>query len=143
MKIGSILTAALVVAGAAPGNATVISGLFNTGTDAAGVALVGGNGVVDPHYIIVSSTSGAGFAGQSAVTYYNAAYPADDANSRWVSISPGGAPGNNTTVYRTTFDLTGLDPATAHINGRFAADNNIGTILLRNRQVGRHARIKV
>ena len=41
----------------ASANAATIPGLFNTGTDANNVALAGGNGVIDPHYLIASSTS--------------------------------------------------------------------------------------
>jgi hypothetical protein len=116
---------AVLLACAAPvgtASAAVIPGLFNTGTDANGVALVGGNGVVDPNYRIFSSTS-PGLAGNQAVTF-NFPYPIpEDANSRWISVSANGNPGSNTTAYRLSFDLSGFDPSTALINGSFAADN--------------------
>lgn len=102
--------------------AATIPGLFNTGTDPSNIALVGGNGLTDPHYTILSSTS-PGFAGQQARTYFNGAYVANDANSRWVSLSASGSPGSNTTVYRLTFDLTGLNAATASLSGRAGSDN--------------------
>ena len=80
-------------AGAAP-----IAGLFNTGTNASDLALTGGNGVADQHYIISSSTSGAAWTGATPVTYYNSAYLPDDSDSRWISMSANGSPGDNTTV---------------------------------------------
>src|SRR5207237_1196591 len=49
----------------------------------------------------------------------------DDANSRWISLTSTGTPGNNTTDYRLTFDLTGFDPATAIITGSWGADNAV------------------
>lgn len=106
----------------APLAAAIIPGLFNTGTDASNIALAGGNGVADPHYTILSSTS-PGFAGQPARTYFNGAYVANDANSRWISLSGTGNPGSNTTVYRLSFDLTGLNAATASLSGRAGTDN--------------------
>ena len=123
--IGLMLAAAST---AMPASAATIAGLFNTGTNASNVALTGGDGVIDPHYTILSSTS-AGFAGQQAVTYFNGAYVPNDADSRWVSLSSTGNPGSNTTVYRLTFSLAGLNAATAQITGSWGADNQ-GSILL-------------
>jgi hypothetical protein len=100
-------------------NAATIIGLFNTGTDATNTALPGGNGVADAHYSILSSTS-PGFAGQQAQTYFNPAHTANDANSRWVSLSSTGTRGYNTTVYCLTFDPSGLDATTAAISGSSA-----------------------
>ena len=130
LKSGFALAALTVVMGlaSAPSHAVAITGLFNTGADASNLALTGGNGVVDMHYQILSSTS-PGYAGNQAVTYFNAAYAANDANSRWISLSANGNPGSNTTVYRTTFDLTGFDPLTALITGNWGTDN-AGSILL-------------
>jgi PEP-CTERM motif len=116
-----------------PAMAATITGLFNTGTDASNVALVGGNGVIDPHYQIVSSTS-PGFAGQQAVTF-QCCYAAEDGDSRWIALSGNGSPGSNTTVYRTTFDLTGFNAATANLSGRWGADN-FGTIFLNGSNTG-------
>lgn len=121
-------SAAIALAMATSAHAAPILGLFNTGTDASGLALVGGDGVIDPHYSIVSSTS-PGLAGQQAVTFFNPSYAANDANSRWVSLTRTGSPGSNTTRYRTTFSLAGLDPSTASISGTWGADN-FGTIFL-------------
>jgi hypothetical protein len=113
--------AAVVALAASQAQAATITGLFNTGTDASNVALVGGNGIVDPHYQIVSSTS-PGFAGQQAVTFQCCYFP-DDADSRWISLSANGNPGFNDTTYRLSFDLTGLDHTTAQLSGLWGSDN--------------------
>lgn len=121
-KFAALVSAAAFTVSSA--QAATITGLFNTGVDAFGVALAGGNGVTDTHYSIAASTE-PGVVGNQAVTYHNPGYPADDANSRWVSLSANGMTVGNgsTTVYRLTFDLTGFDYTTAAISGIFAADN--------------------
>lgn len=127
----TFVLAAAVAATLLPANearAAAILGLFNTGTDASNVALVGGNGLIDPHYTILSSTS-PGFDGQQARTYFNGAYAPEDANSRWISLTGSGTPANNTTIYRLTFDLAGLNAATTQITGRYGADNGASIFL--------------
>jgi len=128
-------TALLLATLATAANAAPIPGLFNTGTDASNVALVGGNGVTDPHYAVLSSTIGGVATGVQAVTYLNGAYAANDANSRWISHSANGSPGNGTTTFRLSFDLTGLDPTTAAISGSWGADNS-GRIFLNGVDTG-------
>ena len=127
--------AALTLAGASAAQAATILGLFNTGTDASNMALAGGDGVLDPHYQVVSISPVDGVTPRPAVTYYNPAYVANDADSRWISISAGGTPGNNTSVYRLTFSLAGLNAATASITGRWGTDN-FGSILLNGGATG-------
>ncbi len=112
-----------------------ILGLFNTGVDASGNALAGGDGVSDPHYSVFSSTIGGVTTGVNAVTHLNGLYVANSATSRWISHSANGSPGNGTTTFRTTFDLTGLDPSSATITGLDAADNG-GTIFLNGVNTG-------
>ncbi len=109
-QVNTAVAVAIISSAVMAGNvqAAPIGGLFNTGTDANNVALVGGNGVADPHYRILSSTA-AGFDGNQAVTF-QCCYAAEDGDSRWISLGASGSPGSTTTVYRTTFDLTGLDP---------------------------------
>lgn len=124
---------ALTLAAGSTKAATIV-GLFNTGTDATGAALVGASGTVDPHYQIVASTAG-GFVGQQARTFFNVNYIANDADSRWVSLSGAGTPGNTTSTYRLTFDLTGLDPLTASVSGSWAVDNQ-GSIRLNGAVTG-------
>lgn len=133
MKSSLISVCAVVAAAATPASAATITGLFNTGTDANNAALVGGNGTVDPHYSILSSTS-PGFAGQQAVTF-QCCYVADDADSRWISLSGNGSPGSNETFYRLSFSLAGLNPTTASISGRGGSDN-AGRIFLNGVDTG-------
>jgi len=130
-KFGA-LAAVTAIAVCAPAHAATIAGLYNTGVDNAGVALAGGDGVVDSHWTVVSSTVPGVAAGDSTVTYYNNAYVPEDANSRWVSFASdgtGAAPNGSTTTYRLSFDLTGYDLNTVLIWGSFAADNS-ATLLL-------------
>jgi hypothetical protein len=75
----------------------------------------------------VSSPTPPSFVGQQAVTY-QCCYAAEDADSRWVSLGASGGPGGNTTVYRTTFNLSGLNAATASSN----LDNTDHTIAVSN-----------
>ncbi len=112
-----------------------ITGLFATGVDGAGVALVGGNGVADSHYKIQSSTIGGVATGVAAQTYKHPAYLAESSTFRWISHSVDGSPGNGFTTFRTSFDLTGLDATTAFISG-LAASDNLGDIFLNGVDVG-------
>lgn len=134
VRAGAILLCALTTQSYAASITAPIT-LFNTGVDAAGNALIGGNGIVDPHYSIFSSDIAGVTTGVSAVTYFNGAYAPDSATSRWISHSATGFPGGGTTTFRTTFDLTGLNPSSAVITGMNAADN-AGTILLNGTSVG-------
>lgn len=95
-----------------------IPGLYNTGIDASGQRLPG-NGETDLHYRV---------NGHAAVTYYNGAYY-PDANAQWIGENAGGTytqplvNGSARTYYTLTFDLTGLNPATARISGSWGVDN--------------------
>jgi hypothetical protein len=106
--------------------AVPILSLYNTGVDNAGALLVGGNGVVDPHYTLLS---GPGVSGTpNAVTYFNAAYIADGPSSRWISLNSSGSPTVGDYVFRTTFDLTGFDPNATSITFNCAADNRVADV---------------
>ncbi len=120
---------------AVPVETFAIAGLFDTGVDESGNALVGGDGVVDPHYTVFSSDLGGVVTGINAVTYFNGAYVPNSSTSRWVSHSSNGSPGNGTTTFRLTFDLTGLDASTAQISG-FNAVDNAGVIKLNEQATG-------
>jgi len=64
----------------------------------------------------------------------NSAWLPESTLSRWISPSPSENPGPGDAVgnytYRTTFDLTGLDPASVQLTLNVAADNSITDILL-------------
>lgn len=113
--------------------------LFNTGVDAGGVVLADGT-IGDPHYALVSIPGGTttirvrSSVGGFPIPPWNA----DNALSRWIgpnnAVDLDGPVG--TYVYLTTFDLTGLDPATAVIAGLWATDNNGLDIVINGTPLG-------
>ncbi|WP_439625042.1 RHS repeat-associated core domain-containing protein [Gemmata sp.] len=108
--------------------------LFDTGVDAAGAALA--DDQTDPHYQLVSP-GGTGLMPGAARTITSDGFPigpwaANLATSRWVVPAATDGDGNapaGTFRYRTTVDLTGVDPATVTVSGTWAADD-AATILL-------------
>lgn len=118
-------------------NLAPIPGLFNTGVDANGDALAAG--ADDPHYTLTMNPNGADnipAVVQSGIP--SPPWVANNAFSQWVgpventqNIDTGG-----TFEYTLTFDLTGLDPATASINGDWASDNPSGDILINGMPTG-------
>ena len=122
----SILVSIVAVSAASFATSAIalpIPGLFNTGTDASNLRLVGNNGVIDPHYLVLSSTIAGVATGVQAVTYRAGSYVPNDFNSRWISHSSNGSPSQGTTIFRLSFDLAGLDANTATITGLLAADS--------------------
>lgn len=118
-------------------SAAPIPGLFNTGVGPTGTPLA--TGAVDPHYTLIQSADPAS-PGPAAIVVNDALFPivtgpwlASSAQSKWIAPkadqSGGSAAGDYT--YRLTFDLTGLEPSTAVITGRWTSDN-AGTALLIN-----------
>ncbi|MCK1638168.1 PEP-CTERM sorting domain-containing protein [Bradyrhizobium sp. 157] len=130
-----VLPMGLVVLLATPAqvSAAPITGLFNTGVDGSGNAL-GADGLADPHYFVTASNIGVPI-NTPAVTSTHPAYAANDGNSRWISNSSTGSPGNGIVDFTLSFDLTGLNAATAQISGSWGADN-LGTILLNGVNTG-------
>lgn len=114
------LAALAFTAWAAPVHAVSLS-LFNTGLSSTGALL--SDGATDPHYTVNGASAVAvdsGFPISPA-----GPWTANTSNSRWIAPSANQSVGNlpGTYAYSTTFDLTGLDPATANLTGSFAADN--------------------
>ncbi len=111
-----------------------ISSLYNTGVANDGVLA---NGAVDSHYTVVRNEGGVP-AGSPTYAWNgeDGGWPvgrwlADSAASAWISpympvvdpvqdVDPNGA-GNY--LYTTTFDLAGIDFASASIAGRWSSDN--------------------
>lgn len=124
------------VAGSA--SAATIPGLFNTGVLNDGTTAASGS--VDLHYSLFVSPD-LTFPGPNAIVANPIAtgyWLANSSTSRWIGPAenqgyPTGAANHATGeyVYRLTFDLTGLDPATANITGTWAADNQ-GTAIRLN-----------
>lgn len=103
-----------------------IPGLFNTGVDAKGALLA--SGAVDPHYRIVQSVDPS-FPGPNAYVVVEAwpipPWVANGPGSKWIAPQADQSGGNRSGdyVYRLQFDLTGLDPTTATISGKWTSDN--------------------
>jgi hypothetical protein len=121
----AVAAVSLTLAFAGAADAATVS-VYNTGQGAAA-----GNGQADANYSIAASDFGA--SGQ-AQTYYNPAYAAENANSRWVSYSGSPFSGGGYTTFQTSFDLTGYDIASAVLSGNWGVDNE-GVILLNGVQI--------
>jgi hypothetical protein len=111
--------------------------LFQSGVDSAGVPLPGG--ASDPHWQIVS---GPGISSPAPAVVLTNQQPATSPgyvqtlDSRWIWVSASGIGGTGAPyTFRLTFDLTGLDPATASVTGQWAVDN-IGFISLNGQSTG-------
>ena len=98
-----------------PVSGAVIPGLFNTGVDASGNALIGGDGLIDPHWVVVG--------GSNALTYKHAAYLTEDADSRW--INPNGSDTDPGAAIRSVLRSISQDSiaSTAVISGVWGVDN--------------------
>jgi hypothetical protein len=117
--------------------------LFNTGVDNTGAPLA--DGAVDAHYRLITAPAGSGLGpdalvvGQSKFPFAAGYWLADGTASKWIGPAAdqsAAALPDGTYVYRTTFDLTGLDPKTAAITGQWATDNTGSDILLDGQSTG-------
>ncbi len=113
-------------------------GLFNTGVDDLNVTLATGD--VDSHYTLVSGGSAPTYAVNDAEGYAGY-WLAPNLTSKWITplVSSGtasGAAAAGAYAYQTTFDLTGINLATASISGEVAADNAITDILINGFSTG-------
>jgi len=137
---------ASMLASATIAHAASITTLYNTGTNAAHGTLADGT-LGDPHYTLVAVPPGSvtDILIRTAVGGFPADFykPGDDAlstcigpNSLNFPFGHFGGPNDlidfpGTYDYRTTFDLTGLDLASAMILGNWSADN-VGLDILLN-----------
>ena len=128
---------------------SVVPGVFATGVDGAGAALP--DGEADPHYLLVINPDGANEV--APVVHDSTVFPIvagpwvpNTAAAKWIApqfntsgsageASDAGA-GPGTYVYRTTFDLTRFDPATAILVGVWATDNRGAAIRLNGVDTG-------
>jgi hypothetical protein len=106
-----------------------IPGVYGTGVDNSN-ALVP-VGTLDPHYTLTQSAALPGFpAPRGTVVYIPSSYQffnwvPNTSSSQWIGIqSQANSYSAGLYAYDITFDLTGLNLATAVIAGQFAADNN-------------------
>jgi hypothetical protein len=111
-----------------------VPGLFNTGVDATGAALPDGS--VDPHYIL---TTNAHAATTDAIVegVIPGAWLANDGFSKWIGPTLDTSAGLvGVYVYKTEFDLAGLDAQTVVITGGWAVDNTGVDILVNGQSTG-------
>lgn len=141
----TLLAVVLLATGMAATSASAASipGLFDTGVLGDGTAAASGS--VDLHYVILVSPD-ANYPGPDAIVADPIAsgyWLANSPTSRWIAPAenqgyPSGAanhaPGDY--VYRISFDLTGLDPATAQVAGAWAADNTGTSVRLNGVNTG-------
>ncbi len=130
---------AIPLASGTTGNLSV----FNTGVAADRTLLPGGS--VDPHYTLIASAEPS-LPGPNAIVTSQIAdgfWIAQGPDSKWIAPSanqsyPGATPCNaaGTYTYRTLVDLTGFDPATAVIQGKWAVDNQGTAIRLNGVSIG-------
>ncbi len=104
--------------------------LFNTGVDNSGVRLRDRSS--DPHYTLIdpSPITGSAVAVVSAGQYPTPPWIEGGTKSAWISPSSRLIEAGMPFVYRTTFDLTGIDLNTVRIAGQVAADDTVSAIRL-------------
>ena len=134
-------SAALFYAGAISwqaGGVQAIPTLFSTGLGTNGLAL--SPGVTDPHYVLTASAYSTPPPPAIAATVManHSAWLANDAASMWIGPQSQGTAGVPPGSYnfRTTFDLTGFDLATAHISFQVSVDNDLTAVMLNGVSVG-------
>jgi hypothetical protein len=107
--------------------------LFNTGVNVK-------EGKPDPHWQVVARSDDPKFKPQPALmeTPKDSAFLVNQFDrSQWISVVGAHAPLPNGVffTFRTSFDLTGMRPATAILRGWFAVDNHIRSIRLNGREI--------
>jgi len=126
--------------------AAPIPGLYDTGVSSSNALLP--DGTTDPHYTLTLSSDPLHPGPAALVVNSSSGDPiftgpwlADGPNSKWIapqanqSYPTGGDPGGPYT-YETTFNLTGLNPATAVITGEWTTDNEGVNILINGASTG-------
>lgn len=106
--------------------------LYNTGVNNDGT--VAADGTTDLHYTQVNPAGNPFAFVHSDIRY------AQPTASQYITADPNGGVtyqgGNYTVDYQTTFDLTGLNPATAVITGDWSTDNLGNDILINGHSTG-------
>ena len=102
--------------------------LFNTGVNNVGAQLALGS--VDSHWTVVETGTLAFVLNTQLVGTY-----VSSPTALYIWQQADGNPGSVTRTLRQTFDMTGFNPATAQITGRYSTDNS-GIIRLNGVTVG-------
>ena len=116
-----------------PARGRPIPGLFSTGVDDHRLPL--GEDLTDPHYVWLPNSPGISplpaYAATSAGGFPIPPWLPDNRASAWISHNQTTIiAGGTSLVYQTKFDLTGFNPASARITGRWAADNRGQSVIL-------------
>jgi hypothetical protein len=141
--------ASLIPPGAVTFTNTGTGGLYNTGLNSTGSGLQT-QGIGDAHWTITTNPDGitpgtaANVTEGSSFQFGPGGWVPNNTNSQWISpLATYGATPNTTQTdlpgdytFQTTFDLTGLDPTTAILAGRIAADDHIVEIELNGVNTG-------
>jgi hypothetical protein len=140
MKRIAIVLGALLLAAVTPVQADSIP-VFSTGVAAGGGPAA--NATVDPHYVLTSGADNVFNGPEAYVAYTPSVYPftswmLESPNARWIGPRDSLAYpfGTGNYIYTTTFDLSGLNPATAVLSGGWATDNAGVDILLNGVSLG-------
>jgi hypothetical protein len=106
-----------------------IPGLFNTGVNNDNT--LASPGTNDQHWTMIQSASKT-FPGPAAIIEnpIPSGYATNGPNSQWIGARISGSVSDGTYKFRISFDLTGLNAATAVISGVWASDNQTKSILL-------------
>jgi serine/threonine-protein kinase len=112
--------------------------LYSTGIGGDGKLLP--EGTVDPYWTVTPA------GGRAMPTYVTENAPrvwmANTTSGHWISPHADGSTDDpaGLYVYRTSFDLTGFDPTTAHLSARLAADNAVSDVRLNGQSLKFSAR---
>jgi hypothetical protein len=110
-----------------------IPGLFNTGVNADGTLAAGGS--VDLHWTLVLSADPS-YQGPDVyvASPTGPAWSSNGPNSQWLSPAPNGSQTRKTGSYkyRISFDLAGLNPASAVVKGSWVSDDTTISVILNN-----------
>jgi PEP-CTERM motif len=134
------LVAAAGMAFAPAAKADVITGLYNTGVDNSGVAVVGSQ--IDQHWVLGGGTA---YTSSSSGWPIGGPWVADSSTSRWITPTTNAANSRDATTngfytYSLTFDLAANDLlSTAWFKGQFAADDLVTLITLNGNSIYSHS----
>jgi hypothetical protein len=122
-----------------PVRAAVVPGIFGTGLAPDGSLLAAG--AVDPHWTLVASADAAS-PGPDAQVVNNGfpipPWPAQGPDSQWIAPKADQSSGNAAGAYhyRTSFDLSGFDPASVELRIVLVSDNAVTGVLLNGAGTG-------
>jgi hypothetical protein len=145
MRTGLVLSVITLLTSVSAAQADSIATLFNTGVDAAGVALADDS--PDPHWSLVapSPVTGTPLVATSAGGFPIPPWVEDSPISAWtttLNTTPLG-PGSNANQgiyadyhYQTSFSMAGLVPSSAVIEGRASYDNFLQDVLINGTSTG-------